>query len=197
MNRRSDRQRRSALAFPSVALRSSGVWPPDVCFHDRDNATLPALTAGLSRSTEGRASPLALAGSRGCEPEQAGRHFGGAGASPREAAVLCPDAGSELHRLPHHRGDTAVSRPRRDEWSSPAAALSPRWGRACATPSSAAVDRWARRAPGIVRSARSRPWCRPEPREKPSVLRWAQPVVADRTLLLPKVAERSATGHDA
>ena len=115
-----------------VARRSCGVWLADVCFHDRDNATLPALTAGLSRSTEGRASPLALAGSRGCEPEQAGRHFGGAGASPREAAVLCPDAGSELHRLPHHRGDTAVSRPRRDEWSSSAAAVSLRAGRVAA-----------------------------------------------------------------
>jgi len=26
-----------------VALRSSGVWPADVCLHDRDNATRPAL----------------------------------------------------------------------------------------------------------------------------------------------------------
>ena len=31
---------------------------------------------------------------------------------------FCLGANSELHRLPHHRGDAAVSRARRNEWSS-------------------------------------------------------------------------------
>ena len=41
-----------------------------------DDATRAALTAALSRSIAGRASPPALADSRGCESEQAGRRHG-------------------------------------------------------------------------------------------------------------------------
>ena len=44
MNRRSDRQRRSALAFPSVANHSSRVEPADACFRDCIGAAWQLLT---------------------------------------------------------------------------------------------------------------------------------------------------------
>jgi hypothetical protein len=46
-----------------VALRSSGAWPADVCFHDCDNATRPALTAALVYPPGSRVGP-SLAHSR-------------------------------------------------------------------------------------------------------------------------------------
>jgi hypothetical protein len=55
----------------TVALRSCGVRPTDVCFHNRDNATRPDLTAALvyvlSRVVRRRRCLLTAAG---CEPEQ-------------------------------------------------------------------------------------------------------------------------------
>lgn len=82
-----------------VALRSSGAWQADVCFHDCDKATRPALTAvtGLSPATS-----------------LAGRWRFASRSSTASASTPTPT----LHRLPHHRGDAAVPRARRDEWTS-------------------------------------------------------------------------------
>ena len=73
-----------------VALRSCGVRPADVCLHDCDNATRPALTAALvypPRVVRRRGRLLTAAG---CEPEQALHRSRVTGASPREAALLLP-----------------------------------------------------------------------------------------------------------
>jgi hypothetical protein len=67
-----------------------------------------------------------LLAATGCEPEQ---HYV-ARASPvlrlAEQECLGLGANSGLHGLPHHRGDAAVSRALRDEWSSSAANVSTR-----------------------------------------------------------------------
>ena len=41
---RSARKQQPAATGPGVALRSSGAWQADVCFHDYDKAMRPALT---------------------------------------------------------------------------------------------------------------------------------------------------------
>jgi hypothetical protein len=78
-------------ASPFVALRSSGVWLADVCFHDCDNnATRPALTAALVYPPRVVRRRRRLLTAAGCEPEQALRRSRVAGASPREAALFPP-----------------------------------------------------------------------------------------------------------
>ena len=73
-----------------VALRSSGVWPADVCFsrlRQRDAAGSDCCS-GLSPRVVRRRRRLLTAA--GCEPEQALRRSRVAAASPREAALLLP-----------------------------------------------------------------------------------------------------------
>ena len=107
----------------ATALRSSGAWQADVCFHDCDNATRPGsdCCSGLSPQVVRR--PVAWS-----QPPAASlsKHYAARGSLVLGLAkqhCFCLNANSDLHRLPHHRGDAAVSRARRDEWTSFGAAM--------------------------------------------------------------------------
>ena len=98
------------LAIVFVALRSSGAWQADVCFHDCDNATRPGsdCCSGLSPQVVRR--PVAWS-----QPPAASlsKHYAARGSLVLGLAkqhCFCLNANSDLHRLPHHRGDAAVSR---------------------------------------------------------------------------------------
>lgn len=83
----------------------------NVCFRDCDNATRPALTAALVYLG---ASCVGAAACSRPEPACLSKHHAARGSLVLRFAkqdCFCLDASSELHRVPDHRGDTAISRP--------------------------------------------------------------------------------------
>ena len=103
-------------------VTQSGAWPADVCFHDCGNARRPArlVLCSIPRVSCVGASPATAAD---CASEQALRRPRAACAWAREAAVRLRQRQLRAHRLPHHRGDAAVSREARDEWTSSGGAI--------------------------------------------------------------------------
>jgi hypothetical protein len=140
---RSARKQQPAATLRAVALRSCGVRPADVCFHDCDNATRPDPTAASVYIYIPRGSyvgTVACSHPPGCEPEQAPRRSRVAGASPREAALLLPwrplraaptpASSAGMHRC-RARGETSGPRPQQQRGRS-AGRLSP--AGECTTP---------------------------------------------------------------
>ena len=99
------RNQQPAATGPGVALRSSGVWRADVCFHDCDNATRPVPTAALVYIRR-----ESCVGAVACSEPPAGslsKHCVARGWLVLRLAkqhCCCLGANSELHRLPHHSG---------------------------------------------------------------------------------------------
>ena len=134
----------------TVALRSSGCWPADVCFHDCDNATRLALTAALVYIP--RESCVGAVAWSQPPAANLSKHYVARGSLVLRLAkqhCFCLTANPEPHRPPHHRGDAPVSHARRDEWTSSDAAEILRPLGADASPTNA-----------VARSERGLPLCR-------------------------------------
>jgi hypothetical protein len=98
------------LTVEIVALRVSGAWPADVCFHDCETATRPAQTATPVYPRDcwtglppGRASAPSLAHTAGCEPEQARVARGSLVLRLAKQHCFFLNANSEPRELPYHR----------------------------------------------------------------------------------------------
>jgi hypothetical protein len=90
----------------------------DICFHDCDNATRPAVTAVLVYPPRAGVGAAACSQPPAASPSKHYLAHGSLCLGPAKQHCFCPYANSGLPRLPHHRGDAAVSRARRDEWTS-------------------------------------------------------------------------------
>jgi len=145
----------AGLSF-RVAMRSSGARAADVCFRDRDSTTrLASLPPILRRQCLGAVA---------CSQPRAtdlSKHTVARGLLALRLAkrhCLCLNPNSELRRLPHPRGDAAVSRARGDDWSSSEAPVGVSWNRASRPPPRLPLRR------GRGPSGRSRPSSDARPR---------------------------------